>query len=250
MLKARLVLAIATCGLILAGCEASHDRVFRELGSAGPIVVASIRNLGWGLPLRQGARDVRFSAIVTTWNEEGKSFADRQEMTADLVDGRIVSRGLGPRGGWTVTATLPRGGGKGDVAVEAQPGVEADAVRKRMGPTLLTLLHRLRGAYNLVDSERGRDGRQASVAGRDLVHVGVNSPQAAGYYFDAGNGMLQFVTAGADAPGRDGTVTVYQYAALPDGAAFPKTVQIVKIGKHVLVGQTPVAMFEITNVKF
>lgn len=249
MRKARLVLAFAVCGLVLAGCDTPRERMLRDLGPAGPTVAASIANLGWGLPLKQQAADVRFSAVVTTWNEEGKSFADRQEMTADLVAGRIVSSGQNPQGRWTATATLAPGN-PGTVTVEAQPGVDVSAVRKRMAPTLLTLLHRLRGPYNLLNLERGRGGERANVGGRELLRVVVNSPNAAAYYFDASNGMLQLVTAGADAPGGNGTVTVYQYAAMPNGIAFPKTLKIVKIGRHVLTGETPVALIEITDVKF
>jgi len=250
MPKSPLVLGIAVGAAALAGCESPRARLIRELGPAGPVIVASIDNLGWGLPLK--LKTVGFTAVVTTWDARGKPYADQQKVTVDWPRDTIVSRGATPQGNWTLTARRDAEGGT-RVKVEADDAVDAAAVERRNGPVLLALLHRLRGPYNLIGrNERPRGLSEAEVVGRELWRVGVegDNSRAIAYYFDRSNVMLQLVTAGADRPGRKGTVTVYRYEALPNGAAFPKTLRVVDIGKHVLVGDTPVWLVEISDVRF
>ena len=62
--------------------------------------------------------------------------------------------------------------------------------------------------------------------------------------------MLKLVTAHADAPGKDGTVTLYTYRMNPNGMAFPAHLAVMKIGRHVLVGERPVLEVDFHRVEF
>ena len=61
---------------------------------------------------------------------------------------------------------------------------------------------------------------------------------------------MRLVTAGADAPGGKGTVTVYSYRMLPNGMAFPMRISVMKIGEHVLIGDEPVLEVDYREVNF
>ena len=133
----------------------------------------------------------------------------------------------------------------------AQPGVNTSLVRQRMGLVLPTLLHRLRGPYNLVNGERPRTPQDTRVGGLPVVRVGVtgDNRNAVAYYFGPITGILKFVSAGADAPGGNGTITSYEYHSLPNGTTFPTLIRVNHIGRHVLLGETPIFQVEISNVK-
>jgi len=232
---------------LTAGCTTPRERMMRRLGPAAQIASASIDNLGW---CRDGKRieSARFTAIVTTYDKDGKSYTDRQEMVADFKADTIAATGGTPQGAWRAVAD-----DDGKFKLKADDDVDEARVTDRMAPTLAILLHRLRGPYNLLGkSERARTARTVSVDGQDVVRVSVDGDnrKAIAYYFDTASGILKFVTAGADRPGGDGTVTVYQYDSLPDGVAFPNRIKVTHIGRHVLVGDRGVFEIEISNVSF
>jgi hypothetical protein len=234
-------------GLVLLGCETSRERMVRRLGPAAQIASASIDNLGWS---RDGKRidSARFTAIVTTYDEEGRSYTDRQEMVVDFKADTITAVGGTPQGRWKAVAD-----DDGKFKLKADKAVDEAKVAGRMRPTLATLLHRLRGPYNLLAGrERARTADATRVDGQDVVRVAVggDNRRAIAYYFDAASGILRFVTAGADRPGGEGTVTLYQYDSLPNGVAFPNRIRVARIGKHVLVGKESVFEVEISHVSF
>lgn len=231
---------------LLAGCESPEARQVRRLGPAAEIVSASINNLGWQQARRE-AKEVSFTAIVTTYDETGRRHADRQEMVVDLERNTLTSTGATPQGWWQATV-------KGETCrLKGQKGVETWKVADRMAPTLVTLLHRMRGPLNLLRTrERARTADRTIVGGQQVVRVGVggDNRMAVAYYFGAVSGMLRFVTAGADAAGGDGTVTAYEYAAEENGMIFPNTVDVRRLGRHVLLGAEPVFKVEISHVTF
>ena len=231
----------------LAGCTTPRERMMRRLGPAAQIASASIDNLGW---CRDGKRikSARFTAIVTTYDKNGKSYTDRQEMVADFQADTITTIGGTPQGAWKAVAD-----DDGKFKLKADDAVDEAKVTERMASTLAVLLHRLRGPYNLLGpSERARTAEAVRVDGQDVVRVSVDGDnrKAIAYYFDAASGILKFVTAGADRPGKDGVVTVYRYASLPNGVAFPSLIKVARIGQHVLVGDEPVFEVEISDVSF
>ena len=233
--------------VLLTGCLSEQERMLRRLGPAAEITTASLNNLGWS-QLGEEAEEVSFTAIVTTWDAQQRSFTDRQEMAVDFEEGEIESIGGTPQGSWQAEAT-----DTGGFSLKADRGVDEEQVAQRMAPTLQTLLHRLRGPYNLlVTDERARTAEDTRVDGQAVVRVGVegDNRMAVAYYFDATLGVLKFVTAGADRAGGEGTVTVYEYDSMPNGVLFPSRIRVMKLGRHVVVGDTPVLEVQISNVKF
>ena len=250
MRMARLGLVWVFGGVLLAGCQDPAAQMMQQLGPAGEVVTASMKNLGW---FREGreAESVRFTAIVTTWDEQGKSFTDRQQMVLDLKKNTLTSAGSTPQGSWEAVAEYD--GGQIDVDVDGAKGVDVEEVATRMAPTVATMLHRLRGPYNLFGGkERARSVEEALVAGRSVfrVAVGGDNRRAIAYYFDADTAMLRFVTAGADSPGKEGTITFHEYASMESGRAFPSLIRVTEIGTHVVLGATPVFEAEISEVEF
>lgn len=242
----RFGLACLLGGLCAVGCRDRWATVRQELGPAADIATASMENLGWETSAGK-VTSVRFSAVVTTYDKAGKSFTDLQEMVVDLKKDTIAAVGQSPQGRWEVRAY-----DRGTVRVRGSGDVDEQAVEARMGPTLVTLLHRIRGPYNLVGHrERARNAESMRVSGVPVIRVGVegDNRKAIAYYFDATNGMLQYVTAGSDRPSGDGTITSYQYAALPNGRVFPKLVEQARLGEHVLVGGKPLFRVEISQVE-
>jgi hypothetical protein len=217
-----------------------------QLGPAKPIVTASIANLGWsraGLDIQTAS----FTAIVTTYDETGKSFTDRQTMVVDLAKVTITATGGTPQGAWTAQAD-----DYGKFDLQADEGVDVAAVGKRMAPTMRVLLRRIRGPYNIVGDERRPAVEPVRVAGQDVVRVslGAGSPQAVAYYFDASTAVLKYVTTGADRPAAKGTITDYLYQSLPNGVLFPSRIKVAHLGQFVLIGEKPILEVEISQVKF
>jgi len=247
MRRAPLGMVCLLAAALLAGCLSERERMMRRLGPAARITSASLDNLGWSR-LGEQAEEVRFTAIVATYDKEGKSYTDRQEMEVDFEKGAISSVGGTPQGSWEASINE-----KGKFKLKADDGVDTYKVVARMRPTLATLLHRLKGPQNLIDGpERARTADETRVDGQAVVRVAVegDNRMAVAYYFDSATGILKFVTAGADRAGGDGTVTIYEYDSMPNGVLFPKLIKVVRIGRHVLVGQTPVSEVETSNVQF
>lgn len=45
-------------------------------------------------------------------------------------------------------------------------------------------------------------------------------------------------------------MTVYSYRVAPNGMAFPSRISVMKIGRHVLIGNAPVLEVEYRQVRF
>lgn len=231
----------------LAGCKPSRMEMAKP-GTTSEIVSASVENLGWGRAFGGAPANVSFTAVVTTYDNAGRKYTDRQEMAADLASGNIAAKGATPGGSWTAVANVGL-----MTRLDADPGVNQDVVRKRMSMVLPTLLHRIRGPYNLVGgTERPRSPRKTQVGGVEVVRIGVtgDNRNAVAYYFEPATGILRHVTSQADRPAGDGTVTSYEYRSLSNGAAFPKVIRVNRVGRNVLLGDVPVFQVEISNVRF
>ncbi len=230
-----------------SGCVDYHKAAMK-IGPASDVVSASIENLGWTKAFGGRLGNASFVAIVTTYDKDGHKYTDRQKMVVDLAANSITTTGATPQGTWQATA-----GPGGAFSVDAQASTNTALVRKRMGSTLAMLLHRLRGPYNLLaDREKARTPRKAQVGGLPVIRVGVtgDNSMAVAYYFGSATGILKYVTAGGDSPGSAGTVTTYEYRSLKNGATFPSLIHVNRIGRNVLLGETPVFHVEISDVKF
>jgi hypothetical protein len=232
--------------VVLAGCQPSQEGMIDQLGPASPIVSASIANLGWSRAA-SNVHTAHFTAIVTTYDETGKSFTDRQEMVVDLAEVSLASSGGTPQGAWKASID-----NSGQCEVVADLGVDTGAVCKRMAPTLRGLLRRIRGPYNILGDERPLAVDPMRVAGHDVVRVslGADTPHAVAYYFEASTALLKYVTTGADRAGGKGSITEYEYQSLPNGVLFPSRIKVAHLGQFVLVGEKPILEVEISNVTF
>ncbi len=247
MRTARVGLICLFAAAISTGCVEYHEEAL-ELGPASDVVSASIENLGWTKAFGKRLGKASFVAIVTTYDKDGHKYTDRQKMVIDLSANKISAAGATPQGTWKASAD-----GEGAFSVSAKPSVNTALVRKRMKPALATLLHRLRGPYNLLAGrEKARTPRNDQIGGLPVTRVGVtgDNRMAVAYYFGSATGILKYVTRGGDAPGSNGTVTTYEYRSLKNGATFPSSVEVNRIGRNVLLGQTPVLLVEISDVKF
>jgi len=210
---------------------------------ASRVVEAGVDRMG-GRRAWRAAGDIIADVVVTVYDEAGRPYTNRHRQRINVTGGTIVATAHTPQGRWTASAN------KGRCRITGWVG-EA-ATKDRISSALAMLSNRIRGPLNLTGSgERPGQARSMRVGGVDVIRVGVagDTTNSLAYYFDAGDGMLRFVTAAADAVGGDGTVTLYEYAVLPGGLAFPRRICVVKVGRHVLIGDRPILVAEFAAVE-
>ena len=228
---------LLSCGLFLAatGCTLKGYDEY-ELGPARQAVAGGVEWMG-GLDAWKAVGEVHATAVVSVYDADGGADVTRQKQVIDVWDGSITASAPKAGGSWTKSA------GPADL-------LDADGGMKR---TLAIIAHRAAGPLNILS---GRDAIAAGelkavrVNGHDCIRVPVagDDRRAKAYYFDAVTHLLRLVTTGEDRPGGNGTVTIYTYQRLPDGTAFPKTLRVVPIGRHVLIGDTPLITVEFSDV--
>jgi len=230
---------------VLTGCQEADPYGPFHLGPARDVVADCVDAMG-GLRAWQGVGEVRAAAVATWYDASGRAFADRFRVRFDLRGGTVRAEGATPRGDWRAVVN-------DDGELTSAAGLDATIVGpQRTAETLAVLLHRVRGPLNLLGRrERVHAAGEVKVDGERMTRVSVDGDnrQAIAYYFDRQSNLLRMVSSGADAPGREGTVTLYQYAHGPDGRAFPSKVRLVRIGQHVLVGEEPVVEVAFSEVE-
>jgi len=240
------VAVLGAAVFLVSGCgKDPYGRL--DLGQARPVVSGCVEAMG-GLQAWRGVGSVSAKPIVTMYDAEGRAFVTEQEHLIDLRRGWLRARGRLPQGNWKARVTAR--GGASFRADGFEPSAE---LREQMLEALRVTLHRLRGPLNLCGyGERAGGAREVHVAGMDLIRVPAVGSKAGvvAYYFDAETNLLRMVTTGADAPGGEGTVTLYSYVMSPEGLAFPSRIVVRRIGRHVLVGSEPVLEVEYRQVRF
>jgi len=235
---------LAVCGACLVGCQDPNPYKRFNLGPAEKTVAGAVEAMG-GLKAWQGLRQVRAVGMVTWHDPSGKTYTNSQEYWFDFAAGTLKATGRTPRGRWRAVVDE-----EGNLL--ERTGLDAAGVgSERTVATLVTILHRVAGPLNLLGkSERVAGAEALRVDGVAMTRVPVagDTHRAAAYYFDGATSLLAMVTAGADRPGGEGTVTLYTYAKHPGGLAFPTRLRIIEIGRHVLVGATPVLEVEFSEV--
>ena len=178
---------------------------------------------------------VRAKAVLTIREPAGQDCVNAIDLTIDLSGGVLEARARTATGGWQGRAGI---NGQCDLSGEGLPGEPAR--REQIAKALATILHRLRGPMNLLLGTDRPDGvsRPAVVDGVDVVRLpaGGGAFDVKAYYFARGDHRLAFLTAGGDAPGQAGTVTVYDYQTVRSGLAFPSRIRLIRLGSEVLVG--------------
>jgi len=247
MTRATALLATGWLLWTCAGCSRMADLFARPRLCGNEAVRESVEATG-GLKAWRKAGSIHADAVVTIYDDAGTAMVNRHEQVIDLRRGKLWASARVPDGTWSA-----RTDDRGHVHFDADGAAVPEALKSRLLGSLGTMLHRLRGPMNLCGyGEMPRETSEVRVDGRDLIRVAAAGGRAdvKAYYFDAGTHLLQFVTAGADKPGQDGTVTVYDYEKFPNGLAIPTRLAVVKIGENVLVGDQPVLEVRYSNVRF
>lgn len=232
--------------LFVAGCGGDAYHRF-DLGPARGVVSRCVEMMG-GLQRWESVGPIRATALVTMYDSAGQATVNEQEHEIDLPGGWIRAVAKVPQGRWTATVT-----DRGKVKFRADSFDASEEMSSQIGAALGMTLHRLRGPLNLCGhGERAVGAGTVRLSGEDLVRVPATGGRqgVAAYYFDDQSSMLRLVTTGADAAGGEGTVTVYSYRVAPNGMSFPARISVMKIGRHVLIGDEPVLEVQYRDVRF
>ncbi len=189
-----------------------------------------------GFKAWQGLSVVGAKAVITIQEPSGQASVNTVDLTIDLPGGTLEARAKTATGVWQGQAGI---NGKYTLSGEGLPGEPAR--QQQIGQALTKILHRLRGPMNLLlgTDRLAGSGRECMVDGASVVRlpVGEGAFDVKAYYFAKADRRLAFLTAGGDAPGQDGTVTVYEYQTLKGGLAFPRQIRLIHIGSNILVGR-------------
>jgi hypothetical protein len=229
--------------LLVTGCHPTYDQA--QLGPSRPTVQASVNSMG-GLEAWNGVQEVRATALITTY-DQGQPTIDRATLRLTLLPRKLQAAAPAGEGLWRATISQD---GKCDFRTVGYTATPQE--RQRICQALAVLLNRMPGALNLVQTPQRVTGvTYLTVLDQKLVRVAVKdrTSDTKAYYFEQASKVLRFVTAGADKPGGEGTVTLYEYQRLPGGLSFPKSLRVVHLGTDVLIGDKPVLDAEFTNLK-
>jgi len=240
--------------VLLAGCAPAASRgggkplaMTADLGPARDILAACMESMG-GMAAWQKVGKIRATAVVTMYDFQDIPFVNIQKLVLDLRAGTLDVESNSPLGTWTLTATT-----EGYCDLQVSGAWPTDERILLIASTAATLLHRLRGPLNLLITDERPGGVQPTrFAGSDVTRVGVEDDTrwAAAYYFDSTTGLLKYLTSRADEPFSYGTVTLYEYQMLPNGMAFPRTLRVVALGDHAMIGEQVLLEADFTNVVF
>jgi hypothetical protein len=241
---------VVACGALCCGCLQPHGLPSGSAGSeqeARQVVSAGLDAIG-GLAAWRRADTVRATAVVTLYDKTQAAYVSRQRHRIDLDGRRIRAWGETARGRWRAEA-----GADGHGTFHAGDSEMDPAVQQGIVDALALLAHRVRGPLNLLDGpNRPAVVAPVRIAGQSLRRVAVapDGGEVAAYYFgaDPNDRALRLVTAGADRPGRDGTVTLYTYRDV-GGLSFSSRIQVVRLGRHVLIGTERVLDVAYTDVR-
>jgi len=217
-----------------------------QLGPARDIVATCFDSMG-GLEAWRKVQRVRMNAVVTMYDFEGVPYVNRQKHVLNIRGGTLAVEATNPRGTWNLTAR-----DDGTCSMNVRGVWPADDKLVVIACSASTLLHRLRGAMNLLLTDERPDGAEATrFDGNDVVRVGVTGDNewAMAYYFDATTGLLRYVTSRGDGPYEYGTVTIYEYKMLASGMVFPSRIQVVALGDHAMIGEQVLLEADFSDVR-
>jgi hypothetical protein len=238
---------VALAGAALSGCGGGGADAYGkyDLGQAEPTVAAAVKSIG-GLNAWKHVSTVRAEAVMTLYDERAQPYVNSQLQTYKVHSGRLTIKAATPQDGWTAVY------GWGDhfwlFGGSSLKRITPDRLRE----TMALLSHRLAGPLNLLEKdERPGEVSRVTIGGKKLVRVAVSGKKAraTAYYFDAESGKLDMVTAGPEEPNQGGTVTLYTYQTLNNGLVFPRTIRVVKTGRHVLEGTQAVMEVDYSDVR-
>ncbi len=240
----KIILSAAVC-FLAAGCADPYAQC--KLGPARDVVGGSIDAMG-GIGRWQSVKPITATAIVTIYDDAGKAMINEQHHVIDLREDVIRASARTAKGKWSIQIEVVK-----DCASVSSLDVATPYDPLLLVGSLVTTLHRVRGPMNLCGGDEKPIGSErVRIGGQDLIRVPVEGGNAGvkAYYFGAQTCALRLVTAGADEAGGEGTVTVYSWKMFPNGMAFPVRISVRKIGKNVLIGDTPVLEVDYRKVEW
>ncbi len=241
----KIIMLAALGSLVVSGCADPYARY--KLGPARDVVAGSIDAMG-GIGRWRSVGSIEAVAVVSIYDDTGKAMINEQHQVIKLEKDVILASARTAEGSWTAAVD-----GDGDSQFKSKGFAESSERREDLVESLQTILHRVRGPMNLcVGEEKIAATERVRINGQDLIRVSVTGGSAGvkAYYFDAQTHALKMITAGADEAGGDGTVTVYSWKMFPNGMVFPVRISVRKIGKNVLIGDTPVLEVEYRKVEW
>jgi hypothetical protein len=247
--RSNLLLPLLSWGFLLCGCGSvgtGNSDPYRQLGAARDIVSASTEWMG-GYERWRRVGEVRASAIVTTYTEDGPTYVNNQQQRIYIHAGKLVARAETGTGSWKAVVR-----DRGRYSLRGK-GFKVDPeMKERICGPLQTLLHRVRGPLNLLRGrEEVRSVERTRLGGEDVVKVTAHTDDSRtlGYYFHATSGELRFVTEDARSPDEKGTVTAYTYMMLGNGMTFPRRIRVAEMGENVVIGRAPILEAEFSEVE-
>ncbi len=216
-----------------------------QLAKAPKIVQRSVTAIG-GVKAWQPIRRIEAKVLLSDYQGTAKPYVNR-------FDVRMV---LSPAlKGYSLDARAATPGR--DIHVRVGPGVKVksfhpdqnDQLRRSISKAFEIILARVTGPWNILPVDDNVKASRVKILGEDLIRVPAGDGSRGAYYFQPDNGLLKYRSWGADTPGADGTVTIYTYMMMPNGLAFPRKIQVVKVGKHVLVGTEKIIEADFSEAK-
>ena len=232
---------------VVVGCQSSDPYSRYKLGSARDVVAGAIGASG-GLDAWRSVDKIHAVANITNYDEDGTAHIDRVHVTISPWSDSISARGVSPQGPWHARLS-----DNGRITMTGQGTQDGQVMRD----ILAVILHRSLGTLNLlVDGEKVLNTGRTKISGEELSKVRVASSKGyvMAYYFSASNNLLRYITDGADAPGGDGTLTIFgqgkkSYVTLKGGLTMPSSFKVVRIGQHVLPSDQKVMEVELTEIR-
>lgn len=227
------ILALGTC--LWGGCAATFGECHYSCGSA---VAKAIDNVG-GLARWQKVKTISADALVTIYDEQGQAHITKQCHFFDVQEGRLTATATLPEGSWRAVVYLPK---RGKDSFKSDGVVLSCPEQQQLLAALHMVLDRSFGPMNFCMGERAGREDMARVEGVDVIRVAVQcSPQGSvAYYIDAQDLVLSYITTGADCPGGKGTITRYRWQMTRCGLSFPSSIDVLTLGRDVLVGDAPI----------
>ncbi len=240
--------------LLLAGCGSPDVEYGGEgyrggssfpsarLAAAPRIVKRSIAALG-GVEQWKAVKRIEGNLVLEIHGKWGHPYVDKffvkMLFEPGMVPGRVIARSLSSR---ELRIDLDRNGRD-----HAPRYFENPELQQELGRALYLYVLKFTGPWRILTyGESAMKGRR-NILGNEYLRVAVHE---GGYYFKPDTALLRFATSGADNPGEEGLVTEYTYGLESAGLMVPGVVEIVHIGRHVLVGEEKVLTGEISNVQF
>jgi len=187
-------------------------------------------------------RRIEGDLVLQLYGRWGRPYADRffikMLFDSGLVVRRVVAISASSR---ELRVDMDRRGNDHSSRYDENPELQLD-----IGKALFRYAHEFGGPWKLLTCKKVEQKGQRQILGKQYIKVEVSN---GGYYFKPDTALLRFVTSGADMPGKEGLVTKYSYRNDKSGVMVPGVIEIVKIGRHILVSEEVVMRGQMSDMQ-